>query len=63
MMRIFAEEFQNEGQHAIQTAVDVCAKEGGGEVVISKGEWQTGPIHLSSHIHIILEEERQDRPP
>lgn len=40
----------------IQAAVDACAAEGGGTVVVPKGEWFTGPVHLKSNIHIYLEE-------
>lgn len=39
----------------IQERVDACAENGGGILVIPEGEWHTGPIHLKSHIHIVLE--------
>ena len=39
----------------IQERVDACAANGGGIVIIPKGEWHTGPIYLKSHVHIVLE--------
>ena len=39
----------------IQEAVDICAARGGGEVVVPKGRWNSGPIHLRSNIHLKLE--------
>ena len=32
----------------IQKAIDTCAKDGGGTVVIPKGNWLTGPLFLRS---------------
>ena len=49
-------EFQNQGQNAIQAAVDACAHAGGGTVVVPEGKWFSGPIHLSSNVHIKLDE-------
>lgn len=37
----------------IQAAVDACAA-GGGVVVVPKGRWESGPIHLYSNIHLQL---------
>lgn len=37
---------------SIQRAVDKCAREGGGTVVIPSGEWRTGPIHLKSNVNL-----------
>lgn len=39
----------------IQAAVDACAA-GGGVVVVPKGRWESGPIHLYSNIHLQLED-------
>ncbi len=51
-----ARSYLEEGQSAIQAAVDACAQAGGGTVLIPAGEWPTGPIHLKSNIHLKLEE-------
>lgn len=40
----------------IQQAVEACAAEGGGTVVIPAGEWHTGSIHLKSNVHLHLRE-------
>lgn len=43
-------------QHnAIQQAIDYCFAPGGGEVIISKGEYHLGDIRLRSHITLRLE--------
>ena len=52
---IHAEAYKAAGKRAIQEAVDACAAQGGGTVLIGKGEWQTGPVHLQSHIHLVLD--------
>lgn len=43
-------------KNAIQNAVNKCAASGGGTVIVPKGEWHTGKIHLSSNIHLHLED-------
>jgi polygalacturonase len=40
---------------AIQSAVDQCAKDGGGTVLLPPGTWLTGTVYLESHITIRLE--------
>ncbi len=40
---------------AIQRAIDDCAKNGGGRVVIPAGHYKTGTIQLRSNIHLHLE--------
>lgn len=45
-----------EKKNAIQSAIDQCAKMGGGTVVVPKGEWHTGKIHLRSNINLHLED-------
>lgn len=40
---------------AIQKAVDACAAQGGGKVVIPPGRYLTGPIFLRSNVEIALE--------
>lgn len=41
---------------AIAQAIDACNRAGGGRVIIPKGEWLTGPIHLKSNVNLHLEE-------
>ena len=41
---------------AISEAIRVCAKAGGGRVVIPRGQWLTGPIHLRSHVNLHIAE-------
>jgi len=40
---------------AIHAAIAAANKEGGGKVVIPRGKWLTGPIHLMSNINLHLE--------
>jgi polygalacturonase len=40
---------------AIQSAVDQCAKDGGGTVLLPPGTWLTGTVYLKSHVTIRLE--------
>ncbi len=39
----------------IQKAIDTCAKDGGGTVVIPKGNWLTGPLFLRSNVRLELQ--------
>ena len=39
---------------ALQTAIDSCAASGGGDVVIPKGIFITGTVHLKSNVHLQL---------
>lgn len=41
---------------AIRQAVAACHAAGGGRVVIPKGEWITGAVHLRSHVNLHLAE-------
>ena len=41
---------------SINKAVEVCAQNGGGVVVVPDGEWKSGPIHLKSNIELHLED-------
>lgn len=41
---------------AIRKAVEACHLAGGGRVVVSAGEWLTGPVRLQSHVDLHLEE-------
>lgn len=47
--------FIGEEKDTIQKAVNACRDLGGGTVVITAGEWITGPIHLYDNIHIHFE--------
>ncbi len=40
---------------AFRKAIDDCAKTGGGTVLVPKGTWFSGPIHLKSRINLHLE--------
>jgi polygalacturonase len=40
---------------AIQKAVDACAADGGGKVVIPSGRYLTGPIFLKSYVQVEIE--------
>jgi polygalacturonase len=41
---------------AIANAINQCADEGGGTVVIPEGTFLTGPVHLKSNVNLHLEE-------
>lgn len=40
---------------AFRKAIEACTKAGGGKVVVPKGKYYTGPIHLESNINLHLE--------
>lgn len=44
-----------DAQTAIQSAVDACAKAGGGMIYVPPGEYTSGTIHLRSHVRFFLE--------
>ncbi len=46
-----------QNQHAINLAISVCSKAGGGRVIISKGVWHTGAIELKSGVNLVLEKD------
>ena len=56
---IKAADYRTEGQNAIQKAVEICTAQGGGTVLIEAGEWTSGSIHLTSHIHFSLKKEQR----
>lgn len=41
---------------AIKKAIQTCSKKGGGVVLIPKGKFYTGPIHLENNVNLHLEE-------
>jgi polygalacturonase len=41
---------------AFRDAIRACHQEGGGRVVVPKGVWLTGPVHLLSRVNLHLEE-------
>jgi polygalacturonase len=41
--------------HAIQNAVDQCARDGGGTVYFPPGTWLSGTVYLSSHVTVWLD--------
>ena len=42
-------------QSAIQSAIDACAKAGGGRVYLPPGEYTSGTLHLRSHVRFYIE--------
>ncbi|NQZ89843.1 MAG: glycoside hydrolase family 28 protein [Colwellia sp.] len=40
---------------AISKAIDACHKSGGGRVVVPKGDWVTGAVHLKSNVNFHLQ--------
>lgn len=45
-----------QNSRAIAAAVEACAARGGGQVVVPKGRWRCGAVHLRSNVHLRLEE-------
>src|SRR5208282_232802 len=45
----------DDGQKAIQSAVDACAKAGGGTVYVPPGEYTSGTIHLRRHVRFFID--------
>jgi len=41
---------------ALQQAIDLCSKDGGGQVVVPTGNYKIGTIILRSHVHLHLEQ-------
>jgi polygalacturonase len=41
---------------AFAKAIDACSKKGGGRVIVPRGKWLTGPIHLKSNIDLHMED-------
>jgi polygalacturonase len=40
---------------AIAKAIDTCSRAGGGRVVVPKGDYETGPIRLKSHVELHID--------
>ena len=53
---IHLDEFKQYGKNAINQAINVCSQNDGGDILIPKGRWKSGAIHLKSNIHIHLED-------
>jgi polygalacturonase len=47
---------RKDSSDAVAKAIDACAKAGGGRVVVPRGEFLTGPIHLRTNTNLHLEE-------
>jgi hypothetical protein len=45
----------DDAQKAIQSAIDACAKAGGGRVYLPPGDYTSGTLHLRSHVRFYLE--------
>lgn len=43
-------------QKAINKAIATCSEQGGGKVVIPKGEWKSGAIRLLSNVNLVIDE-------
>ncbi len=41
---------------AIKKAIEICNKEGGGQVVVSGGIFLTGAVHLKSNVNLVVKE-------
>lgn len=41
---------------AISDAINACSEKGGGHVIIPRGEWLTGPIHLRDNVDLHADE-------
>lgn len=54
---VFVKDYLTTGEEhtCIQKAVDACKKVGGGTVVVGKGNWISGSIHLYSNLCLVLE--------
>jgi len=46
----------NDSTEAIRKAIEACAAAGGGRVVVPAGDFETGAIHLKSHVNLHVEE-------
>ena len=44
-------------QKAINKAIDLCSKAGGGRVVVPAGTYHTGAIRLKSHVNLVVEKD------
>lgn len=55
-MDIVITKFKSSGQNAVQEAVDECAAQGGGRVIVPAGTYKTGSIHLKSNVELHLED-------
>lgn len=51
----FGASASNDNTSAINYAINACCDEGGGRVIIPRGIWFTGPIHLKSNVNLHLE--------
>jgi hypothetical protein len=45
----------DDARKAIQSAVEACAKAGGGTVYLPPGEYTSGTIHLRSHVRLLID--------
>lgn len=43
-------------QAAINKAIALCSRQGGGRVIVPKGEWLTGAVRLQSGVNLVIEE-------
>ena len=52
----YFEAFDKDYENAFQRAITACHKAGGGKVIVTKGTFLTGPIHLLSNVNLHLNE-------
>ncbi len=52
----YISDFKKYGKSEIQEAVNACDEAGGGTVVVPRGKWKSGAIHLKSNINLYLED-------
>ncbi|MGD1104812.1 MAG: glycosyl hydrolase family 28 protein [Terriglobia bacterium] len=45
----------DDARKAIQSAIDACAKAGGGRVYLPPGDYTSGTLHLRSHVRLYIE--------
>lgn len=41
----------------IQTVINICFEQGGGKVIVPKGDWNSCPIHLKSNVNLHIDQD------
>jgi len=47
---------EEDNSEAFKKAISICSENGGGKVLVPKGKFLTGPIHLENNVNLHLEE-------
>lgn len=50
------QEDNHDNSEAFKKAIEMCSKNGGGRVIVPRGKYLTGPIHLENNVNLHLEE-------